>query len=105
MTEEQKAWILSRPPAVQALMTKFPPGCSVRATRPLLHPGPGEVLPLVRYSEHDDGHISVGVLDPTGYQGQPVLADCDPDWLELAEEGVVTRAEVAQLLLEQTQNN
>lgn len=69
-------WIRTRPPSVQALMRRFPPGCLVRARARflLLAPRPGELLPVHSYWE--DGRISV-------CRGNTVFM-CLADWLELA---------------------
>lgn len=85
---ECRAWVLSRPPAVQAVMRKLPPACTVRPLRPLVCPKrEGEV-----YSYTDDGSVSVVEF------GNPVRGFCDPDWLEFVKPARISREQIAAWL-------
>lgn len=75
MTDEQRAWVQERPPAIHALMIRFPPCCEVRANRPLVCPAPGETARIASYTE--GGEVSV-----TFDRGES-RAFCKPDWLEV----------------------
>jgi hypothetical protein len=91
MNAESAEWIRSQPKSIHALMRKFPPGCLVRATRPLVCPGLGEVGMVVSYLE--EGGVTVVV------NGNPIRGACQPDWLEvvLYQEGL-TPEDVAAVL-------
>lgn len=78
-------WLELLPPAVQALVRRYPPGCTVVANRPLTVPGPLEAGWVVSYFEptadHPEGLVLVA-SQQTGFRGQ-----CSPDWLELVDRG------------------
>lgn len=77
--EEQAAavaWMLERP-QLRALLERFPPGCKVRAIRPLVCPKPGEVGTVVSY--YENGCVSVVV------KGNPIRGQCQADWLVVVE--------------------
>lgn len=86
--EEAAAWIRTRPVSVQRLMQVFPPGCLVRANRPLQIPAPGHIG--VVYSYREDGLLGVLHYDPETEMPGDLMALCDPGWLEVHEYGNVT---------------
>lgn len=73
--DEGVRWVISRPPSIKALLRRFPPACSVVATRPLLCPPPGAVGRVVSYFE--SGAVSVQV------EGIDFRGTCEPGWLEV----------------------
>lgn len=94
------------------LVQKFPPCCTVRATKPLLVPSPGTTGIVVGYKEGSasspHGEVLVrGALpseaklllpEPPDDDEQFVVARCDPGDLEVVEEGEVSSAMVSQAL-------
>ena len=94
-------WMRTRPPAIQALMRRFPPVCRVRATHPLCIPVRGAIGRVVSYIEPDDDHPdgSVTVMheawwfadgDPSKVHGidairDPNRGECRPEWLEVVQ--------------------
>ena len=81
-TEEVVQWMSSRPRAVKDIMIRFPPACLVRS-KPgcdLMTPEPGATGFVNGYREKGDGTIMLLVVQ--GPKGR-VLAECDPDWLEV----------------------
>lgn len=80
-TQEVIEWIRSRPDKIKKVMLLLPPGCVVKCKpeHPLRHPAPGHTAQLVCYTEKASGEVIVKVQDGR------VLADCDPEWLDVAE--------------------
>ena len=80
IADEVATWIRSRPPVIQTLMRRFPPGCVVKGKRPLRCPAPGQLAKVYSYLQNDDGTTSIKVVsipeDGIGYC-------CSPEWLEV----------------------
>jgi hypothetical protein len=94
---ETMEWLRERPAILYPLIRRFPPACTVRATKPLVCPGPGKVGIVVSYFEGG----TVGVLGEDTFLGiGDVKAECNPDDLELVSCEKITQAEVAELLAE-----
>ncbi len=97
LTPEGEAWLRVRTPAVQAALRQFPPLCMVRANKPLLCPGPGQIGFVKGVAETEKGEIVIEVaIRPE--DGHPV-AGCSPDWLEVVGYcGKITPERVAAVL-------
>lgn len=84
-TDDEKAtlyneiaqWVRSRPPKIQELLRKFPPGCTVMAAEGhvLRCPAPGTYGGVVAYNEN--GCVTV-------WSGT-AKAHCEPEWLVVVE--------------------
>lgn len=103
MTDEEKEaeateWIRSRPLVIQELMRRFPPGCEVRANRPLMVPAPGTTGRVFSYFE--DGNVKVAGTD---LMGIPLHGICSAEWLEvIGYEDFLTPEWVEQVLSAET---
>jgi hypothetical protein len=99
---EQRAWILSRPPAVQQLLCRFPPMCTVRAREghSFAIPAPGcvgQVVSYLDYPERGSAGVRVrGRLNGTGPFFDAEVAH--PEELELHAEGEISLAFVEETL-------
>jgi|SRR5690348_11642137 len=87
-------WMRTRPKRVQEMMVRFPPGCIVKATRPLVCPAPGTTGQVAVYCERKDGSISLKVLGDDALLGGKTLAECDPEWLQVVEYLYLSPADV-----------
>lgn len=85
MDAEAQEWVRSRPASLHETMIRLPPGCMVRATVPLVCPGPGKTARLISYCEPDeDGAIRVSVIGESNLIGE-CRAYCDAAVLEPTE--------------------
>lgn len=75
-------WMRRQPPAIQAVMRRFPPSCHVAADDrfTLSVPEPGDTAQVYCYRDRGEGKFTLLVEDEHGRRGE-----CDLAWVKLAE--------------------
>lgn len=109
--EDLLIWLDGVPRCVRELARRFPPGCEVRATKPLVVPAPGSMGRVVSYGEaaedSPEGWLgvvgvpcaAVTMLEPIDFSASMIKAQCMPDYLELVSEHPAATREMVERAL------
>lgn len=81
-------WIATRPPAVVAVMDRFPPASYVKAKdgMNLIAPAPGVIGQIFSYQHsRETDEVTINVMARGEFLPLAWKAECEPDWPEVVD--------------------